>query len=95
MYFCWKCHKEVDMEVRITRFDTCEFCSNDLRVCYNCKYYDEGMPNSCKEPLSAYIPDREKGNTCGLFEYIKGKEHLQKKTSREDIKSQLDSLFKK
>ncbi len=94
MFYCWHCHKEVNMEVRITRFDTCEFCGYDLRVCFNCKFHDEGSPNNCKEPMSGGVSDRERGNTCGFFQFVEGRDHLQKKTSKDDIKASLDALFK-
>lgn len=95
MHYCWKCKREVEMEVKITRYDTCEFCGTYLRCCYNCKFYDPGAQNQCKEPNSGYTPDRQSGNFCSFFEFIKGKEHLQRIESKDDVKKKFDSLFKK
>lgn len=95
MFFCYKCKKEVDLETKITRFDICEYCGAALRCCINCKYHDSGMPNECREPTSAYIPDREAGNFCGFFQYVKGKDHLGDTETKDETKSKFDSLFKK
>ena len=94
MYFCYKCHNEVNLEVKPTRFDVCDFCSASLRCCYNCKYYDPGATNECREPNSAYIADQSAGNFCGFFLYIEGKGHLHH-VDKKDIQSKFENLFRK
>lgn len=95
MYFCFKCHKEVLVDVRITRFDTCDFCGTDLRCCYNCRFHDPGYPNECVEIGTAFVRERDRGNFCGSFELRKGKDHLKKDVKKDEVKSALDALFKK
>ena len=95
MNYCYKCHHEVELTVKATRSDQCEFCRAFLRCCYNCKYHDESYPNECMEPTSAYVANRESGNFCGFFQFAEGKDRLGDKVSKDDVKNQLDSLFKK
>ena len=95
MYYCHKCHHEVEITTRVMRQDTCEYCGADLRVCLNCKFHDMGMPNECKEPNSAFIADRARGNFCTYFQFAEGKDHLTAKLNKDALKQQFDKLFKK
>ena len=94
-YFCHKCGKEVLMEVKATRFDVCDFCGADLRCCLNCRFHDVSYPNECQEIGTAFIRERDKGNFCGSFEFAKGNEHVKGSIKKDEIKNQLDALFKK
>lgn len=94
-FYCFKCRKEVLMEVKITRFDVCDFCGAELRCCYNCKFHDVSYPNECMEIGTGFIRERDKGNFCASFEYRKGKEHLGESKKKEDVLKELNSLFKK
>ncbi|OGR01031.1 MAG: hypothetical protein A2284_07370 [Deltaproteobacteria bacterium RIFOXYA12_FULL_61_11] len=95
-FYCYKCKKEVLMEVRITRFDTCDFCGVDLRVCFNCRFHDLSYPNECREIGTAYVRERDRGNFCASFEFAKGKDRLSgAEVAKDEVKSKLDALFKK
>jgi len=95
MYFCYNCHHEVELEVKPTRFDQCEFCQAYLRCCYNCKFYNPSYPNECMETNSAFVADRAAGNFCGYYHFATGKERLGDKIGKNDVKKSFDSLFKK
>lgn len=97
---CWNCQKELAEERPTIGFrDSCSFCSSDLHVCKNCKFYSPGKPNSCLVPGTEYISDREKSNLCEDFqlktisekssfknaEQCFGKNSLPKKRSFDDL----------
>ncbi len=96
MYFCYKCLKEVNIEIRPTRSDLCEYCNTPLRSCLNCKFYDETAQNFCREPNAGFIFDKESGNFCGYWVFAdRDIEKHKKHETKEDIKKSFDSLFKK
>lgn len=90
--YCWNCGGEIVLIDKVVRQDTCPSCDKDLRCCKNCRFWDPGAHNQCRENLTEYVPDREKANFCASFEAREGK-----LGASEDInaaKSKLESLFK-
>ena len=90
--YCWKCNYEIVLIDKVVRQDTCPSCDADLRCCKNCRFWDPGAHNQCRENLSEYVPDRQKANFCASFEIRRGKPG-----QAEDInaaKSKLEALFK-
>jgi len=91
--YCWKCGTEIVLIDKIVRQDTCPACNTDMRCCKNCRFWDPGAHNQCRENLTEYVPDREKANFCASFEMREGK-----LAGGEDInaaKARLEALFKK
>jgi hypothetical protein len=91
--YCYNCSDEIVLIDKVVRADTCPSCDRDLRCCKNCRFWDPGAHNQCRENLTEYVPDREKANFCASFEIRKGKPG-----DSEDIagaKAKLDALFKK
>jgi hypothetical protein len=92
MFACYRCHKEIELSGRVGRKDTCPFCGAALRCCLNCKFYDEGAHNQCREPNSEWVSDREKSNFCDYFSFTdKAKEIPVADTTR----VRAEALFKK
>ncbi|MBU0550403.1 hypothetical protein KKB55_09095 [Myxococcota bacterium] len=91
-YICWKCGQEVDATIKISRQDDCDACGADLRVCKNCRFWDPGHHNECRENISYYIRDREKANFCAAFEF----KHTGEDAGQEAdaARSKLEDLFK-
>ena len=90
---CYSCDSELILIDKVVRQDTCPTCDKDLRCCKNCRFWDPGAHNQCRETISEYVPDREKANFCASFEIRKGK-----LGAPEDVnaaKSKLEGLFKK
>ena len=91
-HVCWACGEELDMTVKVQRRDECINCGADLHVCKNCRFWDPGYANECRENTAYYIRDREKANFCMAFEY--------KSTTDQDAaeantaRSALEDLFK-
>lgn len=68
-YQCYKCQEELVFEVKIGRRDTCPNCDAYLHSCRNCRFWDPGAHNQCREVKAEYIRDREDGNFCGHFKF--------------------------
>lgn len=92
-FVCWKCGHELDLSVKISRQDACPSCDADLRVCKNCRFWDPGAHNECRENTSNYIREREKSNFCGAFEFKNTDEFDGKEA--DDARSKLEALFKR
>jgi hypothetical protein len=93
MIRCSFCEKEIEVNGTVIRSDTCPHCGHDLRCCVQCKFYDPGSYNECKEVSAERVVDKERANFCDYF-IIKGaRENL---SGKEAIAKQaLENLFKK
>lgn len=63
---CYKCSNALDI-AHVGRRDTCPNCDADVRVCYNCKFYDTKAYNECGEPSADRVVDKDKANFCDYF----------------------------
>lgn len=90
---CWSCSQPTEMEDKATRSDVCPHCRADMRCCKNCQYYDPGAHNQCRETISEYVPDKERGNFCGMFTAFSGERP--KPVDVDSAKAKLEALFKK
>ncbi len=45
----------------------CEKCGCDVRVCFNCKFYDPRAYNECHEPQAERVVDKDRRNRCDFF----------------------------
>lgn len=93
MIRCSFCDKEIEVNGTVIRSDTCPHCGRDLRCCMQCKFYDLGSYNECKEVSAERVVDKERANFCDYFiikgarENVSGKEAMAKQA--------LEDLFKK
>ncbi len=92
-YQCHACGFEVDMTVKVARRDTCDSCVADLHVCKNCRFYDPGAHNECRENISAWVRDKEASNFCQHFTFRKSDEDTSGEIA--DAKAKLNDLFAK
>jgi len=93
MIRCSFCDKEIEVTGTITRSDACPHCGRDLRCCVQCKFYDPGSYNECKEVSAERVVDKERANFCDYF-IIKGaRENVTGKAAM--AKQSLENLFKK
>lgn len=78
---------------KVRRSDECPHCGADMRSCKNCQYYDPGAHNECRETISEYIGDKERGNFCGMYKAFQGdREPLEDAAA---ARAKLEALFKK
>lgn len=90
---CWQCRGELDLSVKVGRYDNCPACDADLRCCRNCRFWDRTYHNECRENVSTFIRDREKSNFCSSFEFKRSTEDEQSEAL--DARARLDALFRK
>jgi len=69
MYICHHCKKEVHVERKVTRSETCPHCNADLRCCLNCAFYDAAVYNACMESQAERCVEKDKANFCAYFSY--------------------------
>ncbi|MBM66251.1 MAG: hypothetical protein CMH55_08470 [Myxococcales bacterium] len=91
--FCHSCRGPVDFDGRLGFRESCQHCEADLHCCLNCELYDPGAHNSCREPVTEYVPDKEKRNFCGWFSFVGGERN--EEDEKAAALSKLDALFKK
>jgi hypothetical protein len=65
-----------------------------LRCCRNCRFYDPGAPQQCREPQAEPVRDKEAGNYCDFFEPLS--QHAGGERDRAvEAKRKLEDLFRK
>jgi hypothetical protein len=69
MKVCHRCGRELQLFVAITRTDGCPYCHSDLKCCLNCRLFDPGANNQCREPQAEWQTEKEKANFCEFFEF--------------------------
>ena len=50
MKTCHHCSRELTLAVPIERTASCPYCFSDLKCCQNCRFFDPGFNNQCREP---------------------------------------------
>lgn len=91
--FCFHCQKEIKLEAKIRRQETCPFCSSYLHCCRNCIFFDQYAPQQCKEPVAELVSNKETGNFCGYFQPSDKKADTD--SAAEEARKKLAALFKK
>lgn len=93
MIKCYFCRSELSIDGPVGRRDTCPQCNRDLRCCKQCKFYDQGAYNECREVSAERIVDKERSNFCDFFVLRGSKEGPA--TRVQDAKRALEALFVK
>lgn len=96
---CHHCHREVPLLSALQRTDGCPHCYSDLKVCRNCRFFDPGASNQCREPQAEWCPEKDKANFCEFFEIpgpaLGGPGQGGFPSSPERARSAFDALFRK
>jgi hypothetical protein len=95
MWICHSCGKEVRVQGRLGREETCAHCRGDLHCCLNCRLYDEQAQNRCREPAAEWVNDREKNNFCEYFAFKDSPGGGRERKERAEALAKLEALFKK
>jgi len=87
--FCHKCKNKLDLPNKKVGFkEVCQYCSSDLHVCKNCKFYCVGKPNDCSVLNTEFVEDKEKFNYCEEFFFKDDIEEKNNKSAK-DVSSKL------
>jgi len=93
MPVCHRCRQALEGSDVIGRNDVCPQCGADLRCCLNCRHFEPGAYNQCREPQAERVLDKERANFCDCFVV---RETGAYSTTRAAPKANpLDSLFRK
>jgi hypothetical protein len=100
MKVCHHCGREVTSLSGVQRADSCAHCHSDLKCCLNCRFFDPGMNNQCREPQAEWQTEKAKANFCEFFEYREtsaiGRAGMGgAQSDRDSARARFDSLFKK
>ena len=66
----------------VGRRATCPECDGDLHACLNCRHYDATAGNECREPHAEKIVEKDRLNSCELFQLGDGAAHRRSKSTQ-------------
>ena len=89
---CFSCGTTNEFVDRLSLKEECEKCLGDLHSCRNCRFYDPGSYNECKESSADVVRDKERANHCDYFKVGEGSFAVDKKN---ELLSAAEALFKK
>jgi hypothetical protein len=96
---CHFCSRELSLLAKVARTDSCPYCKSDLKCCLNCRFFDPGFNNQCREPQAEWQSDKEKANFCEFFEFRVtapiGRPGGGAQSDQDKARSAFDALFKK
>ncbi len=94
---CFKCSApyEYSAQTPIGRSQTCSKCSSDLRVCKNCRHYDQAARWECREEIQDAVREKERANYCDFFQPREGVATASVMSAKEDLLKKAEALFKK
>jgi hypothetical protein len=96
MNICHHCKKEVTVERKVVRTDTCPHCNSDLRCCMNCSLYDAAVYNACRESQADRCVEKDRANFCVYFNFIDSDSKVSNSSITANKRGNpLDALFKK
>lgn len=93
MKLCFSCKKELDIDTKPGRSDACPWCTADLKVCLNCKFFDQDSYNDCREPQAERVLDKDRSNFCDFFVF-RDTDNADTENANEDPMKNLKDLFK-
>jgi hypothetical protein len=91
---CFGCAKPLLLTREVGRGDACPHCRADVRCCRNCKFYDPGSYNECREPVAERVQQKDRANFCDFFEPGAAGPGSGK-TSKDALMKAAEALFKK
>lgn len=92
---CHFCKKEISVSEKIGFREECPECYQDLHICMNCQFYDQGSYNECKETSADRVVDKEKANFCEFFQKQNETSNNEELSEADEAKRKLEELFKK
>lgn len=91
--FCFKCQTKLELMQGFSRREDCPKCGADIHCCYNCKFYDQGSYNECKETTADVVKEKDRANFCDYF--LLNEKNGAAEDKVDDLKAAAEALFKK
>lgn len=96
MITCHTCKKELSIDRRMGRKETCPCCGADLHCCVNCSFFDSHAAKQCREPVAELVSGKSKSNYCDFFVFADARPtDIFEDAAVKNARKALDSLFKK
>lgn len=94
---CWSCATPLPYPnfATVPREAECPKCMRDLHACRNCRHYDPGVNNRCREPNAEWVTDRERANFCDFFQLAETVRGAGGPDRSAEARKKLDDLFRK
>ena len=92
---CHSCGKELQIERKVGRSETCPHCGAELHVCLNCLFFSPAEYNQCREPQAERVVEKSRSNFCDYFTLAGGAIRGREVSKKDDARSRLDALFRK
>jgi hypothetical protein len=94
---CWSCRTDLPYPpaAAVPRESECPNCGRDLHACRNCRHYDPGVNNKCREPNAEWTSERERANFCDFFQLADSPRGLAGADRSAEARKKLDDLFRK
>ena len=89
---CFSCGATNTYVERLSLKEECEKCGEDLHCCRNCRFYDSGAYNECRESSADVVREKERANFCDYFQAGSG---AFKEDKSAELKSAAEALFQK
>jgi hypothetical protein len=74
MKVCHFCGHILDQPLRVYRSSLCPGCSQELKICYNCRFYSPGAHWDCAESIREPVRDKDRSNFCDFFQFRESSE---------------------
>ncbi len=95
MVICYACGAENDIG-KPTRRDVCQKCGQHLKVCLNCRFYEEKSHHQCLEPQAEWVKEKDAPNFCDYFQAGSRRSEGSKAVDKAaEARKKLDELFGK
>ena len=92
---CFRCGVVLSLpEGTVGRGESCSNCNSDVHVCLNCRHYDQGSYNECREPQAERVVVKDRSNFCDYFAFG-SRTAASPGAAKDEVLQKLDSLFKK
>jgi hypothetical protein len=88
---CYRCGRDVGDLEQVGRRDACLGCGGDLHCCRNCRFYEPGYHNDCREPQAERQVDKQQGNFCEYFSFAQSRQATA--VGADDARAKLGALF--
>jgi hypothetical protein len=90
--WCQECAQEVPIVGRVPFRERCPHCDAALHTCTNCKFFDAGSYNQCRENRAERQVEKRRENRCEYFQALPDPPTGEKKTGA-GPKQSFEALF--
>ncbi len=90
---CYYCGEPAG-NIKVTRESLCSICQKELKVCLNCRFYDEGAHWDCKENISEQVIEKDRANFCEFFMYVDRVDEKYQQKLKKDLEEARNKFLK-